>query len=196
MFRAIIFFGLATSAIASEILDALVNAAAGFSAAIQQQLEILQSDPSPAELARKTIDYAEAKSAYFEALRAEVPELMKIAMGKEARPPELDTFAATFAVAGEDQEKVADEETLVLLKRFSGNPDVEKARAEFERAQKAEEKFHKDFDGVDFTGNQLPTCALSAAQRSGNSSGGFARKSRSPARLYNANRVISSWTAE
>jgi hypothetical protein len=70
-------------------------------------------------------------------------------------------FAAAFAVAGEDQEKVADEETLVLLKRFSGNPDVEKAKVEFERAQKVEEKFHKDFDGVDFTGNQLPPCDLS-----------------------------------
>jgi hypothetical protein len=108
---------------------------------------MLQSDRSPAELAEKTIDYEEAKVAYFKALRTEVPELMKIATGKEARPPELDTFA----VAGEDQEKVADEESLVLLKRFSGNPDVEKAKVEFERAQKVEEKFHKDFDGVGFT---------------------------------------------
>ena len=40
---------------------------------------MLQSDPSPAELAEKTIDYAEAKEAYFKALRAEMPELMKIA---------------------------------------------------------------------------------------------------------------------
>jgi hypothetical protein len=80
-----------------------------------------------------------------------VPELLKIAMGKEARPPELDTFAAAFAVAGERQEQGADEATLVLLKRFSRNPDVEKARAEFERTQKVEERFHKDFDGVDFT---------------------------------------------
>jgi hypothetical protein len=97
---------------------------------------MLQSDPSPGEFAGKTIDYAEAKEAYFKALRAEVPELMKIAMGKEARPPELDTFAAAFAVAGEDQEKVADKETLVLLKRLSGILDVEKAKMEFERAQK------------------------------------------------------------
>src|SRR5271166_5060110 len=96
-------------------LDVLVNAAASFSATIQQQLEMLQSDPSPAELAEKTIDYAKAKAAYFKALRAEVPELMKIATGKEARPPELETFAAAFAVAGEDQDKVADQETLVLL---------------------------------------------------------------------------------
>ena len=46
----------------------LVNAAASFSATIQQQVEMLQSDPSLAELAEKTIDYAEAKEAYFEAL--------------------------------------------------------------------------------------------------------------------------------
>jgi hypothetical protein len=151
MFRAIVFFGLTTAALASEKLDVLVNAAASFSATIQQQLETLQSDPSPAELAEKTIDYAEAKTAYFNALRAELPELMKIATGKEARPPEVDTFAAAFAVAGEDQEQAADKETLVLLKRFSGNPDIEKAKAEFERAQKVEERFHKDFDGVDFT---------------------------------------------
>jgi hypothetical protein len=65
----------------------LVNAATSFSATIQQQLETLQSGPSPAELAEKTIDYAETKTAYFNALRAELPELMKIATGKEARPP-------------------------------------------------------------------------------------------------------------
>src|SRR5271166_1436065 len=119
MFRAVVFFGLITSAFASETLKVLVNAAASFSATIQQQLEMVRSDPSPAEFAEKTIDYAEAKEAYFKALRAEVPELIKIATGKEARPPELDTFGAAFAVTGENQEKVADEETLVLLKRFS-----------------------------------------------------------------------------
>jgi hypothetical protein len=151
MLRAIVFFGLTTSALASATLDVLVNAAASFSATIQQQLEMLQSNPSPAKFAEKTIDYAEAKTAYFKALRAELPEMIKIAISKEARPPELDTFGAAFAVAGKDQEKTADEETAVLLKRFSGNSDVGKASAEFENAQKTEEKFHHDFDGVDFT---------------------------------------------
>ena len=149
MLRAIIFFGLIAAAFANEKLDVLVNAAASFSATIQQQLEMLQSDPTYAELAQKTIDYAEAKTAYFKALRAEVPEMMKIAMGVEERPPELDTFAAAFAVAGEDQ--AADQETAVLLKRFSRYPEVQRAREEFDRAQKVEEKFHKDFDGRDFT---------------------------------------------
>jgi hypothetical protein len=106
---------------------------------------MLQSNPSPAEFAEKTIDYAEAKEAYFKALRVEMPELIKKATGAEERPPELDTFAAAFAVAGEDQ--AADERTLVLLKRYSRNPDIDKASAEFERAQKVEEKFRHDFDG-------------------------------------------------
>src|SRR5271165_536692 len=124
MFRALVCFGLATSAFAGTTLDVLVNAAASFSATIQQQLEMLHSNPSPAELAEKTIDYAEAKEAYFMALRAEVPELMKIAMGKEASPLELDTLAAAFAVAGEDHKKMAEEETLVLLKQFSINSSL------------------------------------------------------------------------
>ena len=45
---------------------------------------------------------------------------------------------------------VADE-AIALLKLFLANPEIEKARAELERAQKVEERFHKDFDGQDFT---------------------------------------------
>jgi hypothetical protein len=151
MLRAVVFFGLIISAFASAALDVLVNVAASFSATIQQQLEVLQSNPSPAEFAEKTIDYAEAKEAYFKALRSEVPELLKIATGRQAKPPGLDTFAAAFAVAGEKQEMVTDQETLALLKRFSRDSGVAKARAEFEHVQRAEETFHKDFDGLDLT---------------------------------------------
>jgi hypothetical protein len=46
---------------------------------------------------------------------------------------------------------VADEATAVLLKHLSFDPEVEKAKAGFDQAQSAEEKFHHDFDGVDFT---------------------------------------------
>jgi hypothetical protein len=151
MFRAIVFFGLVTAAFAGESLDPLVSASVGFSMAIQQQLATIRSDPSLIEFVAKTIVYADAKTAYFNALREAAPELMNIATGREVRPPELDTMAEVFAVAGEKQETVADEETIALLRRFAGNPDVGKARAEFERAQAVEEKFHKDFDGVDFT---------------------------------------------
>src|SRR6202051_3420637 len=115
MLRAVVFLGLITSAFASATLDVLVNAAASFSATIQQQLEMLQSNPSAAELAEKTIDYVEAKEAYLKALRAEVPELLKIATGREARPPELDTFA----VAGGKQEMVVAAQTRGLAKHIA-----------------------------------------------------------------------------
>jgi hypothetical protein len=75
---------------------------------------------------------------------------MKIATGKEERPPEVDMFAQMFSVAGEKQEKAADEATAILLKRFEGNTEVQKAKVEFDRAQEVEERFHKDFDGQDF----------------------------------------------
>jgi hypothetical protein len=48
-----------------------------------------------------------------------------------------------------------DEATAVLLKQLSFDPDVERARAEFDRAQKVEERFHTEFDGLDFTKNAL-----------------------------------------
>jgi len=92
-----VFFCLITSAFASETLNTLVNASAGFSTAILQQLGTVQGDPTPTKFAEKTISYAKAKTAYFMALREEVPGLMKIATGKEPRPLELGTFAAAFA---------------------------------------------------------------------------------------------------
>ena len=103
---------------------------------------------SATKLVEKTVSYAKAKTTYYNALRAEMPD---IATGRQPRPPDLDKFPAAFSVAGEKQEKAADEETSILLQRFSGNPDVKKARAEFVRAQEVEERFLHDFDGVDFT---------------------------------------------
>jgi hypothetical protein len=38
-----------------------------------------------------------------------------------------------------------------LLKRFSSDPEVQKAAAEFDHAQKLEETFLKDFERQDFT---------------------------------------------
>jgi hypothetical protein len=104
---------------------------------------------------RLNMEYAEAKTAYFKALREEMPELTNIATDRQARPPELDKFATAFALAGEKQEMVADQKTMIFLERFSGNPEVEKAEAEFERAQKVEEAFHTDFDGIDFSDSFL-----------------------------------------
>jgi len=134
-------------ALASATLDALINAAARFSAAIEQQLETVRNAPAPAEFAEKIRAYAEAKIAYFTALRGELPELINIATGKEPRPVQFDRFAAAFSISGEKQEKAAEEKTRALLEHFSGDPDVEKAWTEFERAQKIEETFDKDLMG-------------------------------------------------
>jgi hypothetical protein len=62
--------------------------------------------------------------------------------------PALDKFAAAFSIAGEPQQKAADEKKGALLEQFSGDPNVEKARAEIEHAQEIEETFDKDFDGI------------------------------------------------
>ena len=116
---------------------------------IDQQITIAQSDPSPAALAENTIAYADAKISYFNALRAAMPDLTNIATGRETRPPEVDKFRDAFRVAGEIQEIAADKETAALLKRYGAIPRVQKAAAQFDRAQKVEERFHKDFDWQD-----------------------------------------------
>jgi hypothetical protein len=146
MSRAFVFFTFVASALAGSNLDVLVNAAASFSVTINQQLQILRSNPSVAAFAEKTLNYAEAKRSYFEALHAALPILTNAQRDNEERSPEIDTFAAALAVAGEEAENMADEGTSALLVRFARDPRVEKARVEFERAQKAEQSFRKEFD--------------------------------------------------
>jgi hypothetical protein len=63
MLRTIVFFCLITAACASETLNTLVNASAGFSAAILQQLAAVQNDPTPTEFARKTVACATAQTS-------------------------------------------------------------------------------------------------------------------------------------
>jgi hypothetical protein len=137
---------------AAGTLDALVDAAQGFSLAILLQIAAVQSITTPSELAAKTILYAAAKTTYYEALRAAAPELMDIATGKKPRPPEVDQFAQAFSVAGEKQEAVADQATAALLTKLPFNSDLEKAKTAFGQAQSVQEQFHHDFNGVDFTG--------------------------------------------
>jgi hypothetical protein len=63
----------------------------------------------------------------------------------------VDLFAQSLGVAGEKQEKVADEATAVLLSKLPLDSDIQKAKAAFDQAQSVEEKFQRDFNGVDFT---------------------------------------------
>jgi hypothetical protein len=52
---------------------------------------------------------------------------------------------------GGKQEKVVDEATAVLLGKLPLDSDVQKAKAAFDQAHSVEEKFLRDFNGVDFT---------------------------------------------
>jgi hypothetical protein len=64
--------------------------------------------------------------------------------------PAIDFIAGSRRfVSGRDQ--FLGEAMLVWLKRFSRNPDVEKARTQFARAKKVQETFQADFNGQDFT---------------------------------------------
>ena len=81
-------------------------------------------------------------------LKFEPNPLRSLGSVNGARPPALDKFAAAFSIAGERQQKAAEEKKGALLGHFSGDPDVEKARAEIEHAQEIEETFHKDFNGI------------------------------------------------
>ena len=65
------------------------------------------------------------------------------------RPPALDKLVrAAFSTAGERQQKAPHEKTRASLEPYSGDPDVEKARAKSEQTQEIEEHFHKGFDGI------------------------------------------------
>ena len=141
-------FLLAASALAGPNLDVLVNAAASFSISINQQVQMLRSNPSVAAFSERTMNYAAAKRAYFEALHAALPILTNAPGDNEERSPEMDKFAAALAVAGEEQEKIADQETSAVFLRLKPDPRIEKARAEFDRAKKAEEAFRKDFEVI------------------------------------------------
>jgi hypothetical protein len=84
-----------------------------------------------------------------------MPELTNVATGREPRPQEVDKFRDGFQVAGEIREIAADKETAAWLKRFSGHPEVQKAAAELDNAQKLEEAFLKDFEGQNFTSRRF-----------------------------------------
>jgi hypothetical protein len=119
----IIFFGLAEGMFASPTLDALVNAAASFPVAIGQQLVFVKMSRHRQSFLRRPL-HMPKKTAFITALREAMPDLTNIAAGEESRPAQLDKYSAAFSIAGEKQEKAADEKTLLLLERSSGNPGV------------------------------------------------------------------------
>jgi hypothetical protein len=149
-FRGLLLISLSVPVLCGAALTDLVKAAKTFSVAIRQQLELVESDPSPAELAEQTMDYAEAKSAYYEAFTTSIPELREVAKSKGPRPPEMIELEEAFSLAGENQRKEADQETSNFLQQFMDEPEIEKAMLQFEAAQKKETSFGEEFGRLDF----------------------------------------------
>ena len=66
-----------------------------------------------------------------------------------ARSSALDKIAAAFSTAGEQRQKAVDQKRGASLQHFSGDPDIEKARAQSdEHTQEIEQTFPKAFDGI------------------------------------------------
>jgi hypothetical protein len=122
----IAFFTFATSLFAGERLSALVNAAQDFSIAIREQLAAVPSDISATQLTEKMVSYAKAKTAYFNGLRTEMPEMTDIATGREPRPPDLDKFPTSLSVAGEKQKKRRMKKLLVYCNDSRANRALKK----------------------------------------------------------------------
>jgi hypothetical protein len=87
------------------------------------------------------------KERYFVELRKSVPTIT----GKTPKTPEVEKIRKIFSGYGEAQEKQLEAATVSMLKQLHGDAEVSKAEIEFNRVQKVEDQFHKDFDGLDST---------------------------------------------
>jgi len=92
------------------------------------------------------LDARKRKAASLQFEPNALPSIGSVNGEEQCKPygarPVLDKLAAALSIADEPQQKAADEKKGALLEQFSGDPDVEKARAEID------ETFRKDFDGI------------------------------------------------
>jgi hypothetical protein len=147
MLRLFLFLGIVTATLASETLDTAVTAAQSFVAAMDHQITVVRSDPSPTDLAESTIAYARAKIFYYSAFREAMPEITSFVTGREPWPPQAAKFRDVFNPGGESRKRGAEDETAALLQQYSALPEVQKAAAEFDLAKGIEEQFLKEFEG-------------------------------------------------
>ena len=79
---------------------------------------------------------------------APCPQLQMI-IGAVSEPRWRDICTSASAAIDEAQGKQLEVATVSMLKRHEGDAEVSKAEIEFNRVQKVEDQFHKDFDGID-----------------------------------------------
>jgi hypothetical protein len=80
-----LLFCLLPSTIFAADLQNLVSASNDFEVAMIEHEQVLERNPSAAELAASTLKYASAKERYFVVLRKSVPFLFDIATGRTPR---------------------------------------------------------------------------------------------------------------
>jgi hypothetical protein len=149
--RALLLFCLLPSASFAANLQDLVSASNDFEVEMIEHEHVLERNPAATELAASTVKYTKANERYFVELRKSVPTLIDVAAGKAPKTPELDRLLEIFSGYGETQAKQLETATVSMLKQFDGDPEVSKADIEFNRVQKVEDQFHRDFDGLDST---------------------------------------------
>jgi hypothetical protein len=138
-------------AIFARDLQDLVSASNGFEVEMIEHEHVLERNPSATKLAQSTLKYARAKERYFVELRKSVPTIIDMATGKALKTPEVEKIREIFSGYGEAQQKQLEAATASMLKQLGRDPEVSKAEIEFNRVQKVEDQFHKDFDGLDAT---------------------------------------------
>jgi hypothetical protein len=132
-------------------LKDLVSASNDFEVDMIEHEQVLERNPSTTELAASTLKYAKAKERYFVELRNSVPTLIDMTTGKTPKTPEVDKIREIFSGYGETQAKQLEAATVSMLKQRDGDAEVLKAEIEFNRVQKVEDQYHRDFDGLDST---------------------------------------------
>jgi hypothetical protein len=142
---------LLTSAIYAGDLGDLVSASNDFEVAMIEHEHVLERSPSASELVASTLKYGRAKERYFVELRRSMPTLIDMATGKAPKTKETDRIREIFSGYGEAQGKQLEAATVSMLKQHEGDAEVSKAEIEFYRVQKVQDRFHKDFDGLDST---------------------------------------------
>jgi hypothetical protein len=147
--RAFLLLCLLPSAIYAGDLHELVSASNDFEVQMIEHEAVLERNPSASELAQSTLKYARAKERYFVELRRSMSTLIDMAIGKAPKTPELGRIREIFSGYGEAQEKQLETATVSMLRERDVDPEVSKAEIEFNRVQKVEDQFHKDFDGID-----------------------------------------------
>lgn len=136
-------------------LDALKATAKSYVAAMETALDLSETSSCP-ELIRAANEYAKAKIAYYDAVRAAMPMLLQSARGESSGTVDEQELIEIFRGFGEDQDEEA---SAVLENKLAACPasdERDKAFSAIDSARQVAEKFLKDLGRwKDFKGTTI-----------------------------------------